>query len=256
MGSTHTRPDAHTRGAAGVVPAMQIERLLPPAKQLLTLKIDEATSDSWLWEHSERVLRLAQMIAMLPALAAASADLAALAAAALFHDAGWVVEFQQGRWKRWQILGRPTNDIQRELGAALLQEHVGLLLPGATMRLACEAIRQCNDRSTTLLEARLLAEAEALDEVGTMYVLRQLRQYQAEGRPLQQLANGWQRQKEYKYWELRLSEGFRYEATRELARRRLEAVDAFVTAFARDLHGSDVRQLLADAGRPMAPEPA
>jgi len=252
----HVQPDGHTQSAVGVVPAMQIERLLLPAKHLLMLPIDEATSDPWLWEHGERVLRLAQMIAMLPALQAASADLTALAAAALFHDAGWVVEFQQGRWKRWQILGRPTNDIQRELGAALLQEHVGPLLPGATMRLACDAIRQCNDRSTTLLEARLLAEAEALDEVGTMYVLHQFRQYQAEGRPLQQLANGWQRQKEYKYWELRLSEGFRYEATRELARRRLEAVDAFVTAFTRDLHGNDVRQLLADAGRPVAPEPA
>ncbi|MCK4342338.1 MAG: HD domain-containing protein [Phycisphaerae bacterium] len=235
---------------------MQIERLVPLAKQLLAVAIDETTSDLWLWEHSERVMRLTRMIAAVPDVGGQSADLTALAAAALFHDAGWTVEFQQGKWKRWQLLGRPTNDIQRELGAALLQEEAGPLLPGPTARLAGDAIRQCNNRDTQLLEAHILAEAEALDEVGTVYLLRQFRQYQAEGRPLQQLVDSWQRQKEYRYWELRLNDGFRYDVTRELARRRLEAVEAFMTALQRDLHGGDVRQILSDLGQASGPESA
>ena len=235
---------------------MQIERLVPVAKQLLTVAIDDATSDLWLWEHAHRVMRLSQMIAAVPEVGGQSADLTALATAALFHDAGWTVEFQQRRWKRWQLLGRPTNDIQRELGAALLLESAGPLLPGPTVRLAADAVRQCNDRGTQLLEARIVAEAEALDEIGTMYLLRQFRQYQAEGRPLQQLVDTWQRQKEYRYWDLRLADGFRYELIRELARRRLQAVDAFMTALQRDLQGGDVRQVLADLGSAVATEPA
>lgn len=237
-----------------MVLCMQIERLIPLARQLLVVEIDEKTNDLWLWEHSERVMRLTRLVAALPELEGHNADLAALSAAALFHDAGWIVEIQQGRWKRWQLLGRPTNDIQRELGAALLQEQAGPLLQAPVARLACDAIRQCNDRDSDLIEARILAEAEALDEVGTMYLLRQFRQYQAEGRPLKQLVETWQRQKEYHYWELRLNDGFRFEMTRALARQRLEAIDAFMTALERDLRGTDVRDVLAEFGSALHPE--
>ena len=227
---------------------MQIDRVMPLAKQLLVVPIGDNRRDLWLWEHSERVMHLTQKVARLPEVGGEKVDQTALAAAALFHDAGWMLEFQQGRFERWQLLTRPTNDLQRELSAAMLQEEAGPLLSGPTARLAGEAIRQCNNRNTTLLEARILAEAEALDEMGVLYVLRQFRQYQAEGRPLQQLVDSWQRQKEYRYWEVRLNDGFRYQSTRELARRRLEAVDAVMHALARDLHGDDVTQVLAQLG--------
>jgi HD superfamily phosphodiesterase len=228
---------------------MPVERLLPLARQLLVVPIDESTSDLWLWEHAERVMQLANMIATLPEVTGQPLDSTALNAAALFHDAGWTVEYHQGRWKRWQLLSRPTNDIQRELGAAMLQEEAGHLLRTQTTRRACEAIRHCNDRRTDLLEARILAEAEALDEVGTMYLLRQVRQYQAEGRPIQQIVDSWQRQKEYHFWDLRLNDGFRYESVRELARARLQAVDSFVSALQRDIHGDDLRQRLSSPGQ-------
>ena len=229
---------------------MQIDRVIPLAKQLLVLPMGDNSRELWLWEHSERVMHLTQQVAGLPEVGGQNADLTALAAAALFHDAGWVLELQQRRFERWQLLTRPTNDLQRELGAAMLQEEAGSLLSGPTVRLAGEAIRQCNNRGTTLLEARILAEAEALDEVGVLYLLRQFRQYQAEGRPLQQLVDSWHRQKEYHYWDVRLNEGFRYETTRGLARRRLEAVDAVIQALARDLHGNDLAQMLAQRGAP------
>jgi len=224
---------------------MQIERLVPLARQLLTVAINDTSSDLWLWEHSERVMRLTQLVAAIPELHGQTPDLTALAAAARFQDSGWTVEYRHGRYNHWQLLSRPTNDLQRELGAALLQERGAHLLAGPSARLAADAIRQCNDRRTNLVEARVLAEAEALDDVSTLYILRQFRQYQAEGRPLQQLVDSWQRQKEYRYWELRLTDGFRYDSTRAIARQRLDAVEAFVTALGRDLHGEDLRQWLA-----------
>jgi len=222
---------------------MQIDRVLPLARQLLTLPLGDARQDLWLWEHTERVLRLAALIARLPEVNG-TADSEALAAAALFHDAGWVLEFHQGRFERWQLLTRPTNDLQRELGAAMLLEEAGPLLSAATARLASEAIRRCNDRKTRLLEARILAEAEALDEFGITYALRQFRQYQAEGRTLQQLVETWNRQQEYHYWEMRLGSGFHYEMTRALARDRLSAVEAFMHALASDLRGRDLERVL------------
>ncbi len=225
---------------------MQLERLSLLAKQLLSLPTGDGRRDTWVFEHSQRVMNLAQMIARLPEVEGESADTAALAAAALFHDAGWITEYHNGRFERWQLLTRPTSDLQRELGALTLQEQeeVRQVLPGPSIRLAVDAIRRCNDRRTDLLEARILAEAEALDEASVLYVLRQFRQYQGEGRPIQQLIDSWQRQKEYRYWQVRLQDGFRYSAVRALAQRRLEAVDAFMAALQRDLHGADLAELL------------
>ncbi len=227
---------------------MQIERLLARARTFLTIEVAPGVQDTWLAEHAERVARLVQLIAAAPELAPQPMDGAALVAAALFHDAGWMVEFRQGRWDRTQLLTRPTTDIQRELGAAVMNEQVGHLILPQSMRIAAEAIRQCNQRTTRLLEARVLAEAEALDEVGAVFVLRQFRHYQAEGRPIQQLIDSWHRQQEYRYWDLRLAEGFRFEFTRELARRRLADIDAYLKALARDVHGDDLK-----AGAPGAP---
>jgi hypothetical protein len=229
----------------------QLERIIPIAKQVLILQVDDEQRDLWLWERAERVARLTQLVGRMPEVADQSVDHLALAVAGLFHCAGWATQFQQGTVDRWHVLTRPTSDIQRELGAALVQEHVAAQLPPKTLRLACEAIRQCNDRSTDLLEAQLLAEAENLDEVGVVYVLRQFRQYQSEGRPLTQLFASWERQKEYRYWEVRVNDGFRFETTQRLARRRLEAVEHFMQALARDTGGLDLAQTLVEAGNPV-----
>ncbi|MEW6250154.1 MAG: HD domain-containing protein [Planctomycetota bacterium] len=222
---------------------MQTNHLIPLARRLLLLPLDDTHPDLWLWEHSERVMQLAPRIAALPDVSDRQVDPEVLAAAALFHDAGWALEVQQGRVARWQVLTRPTNDIQRELGAAMLLDEAERLLPEPIRRLAADAIRQCNDRRTTLPEARILADAEALDELGTLYVLRQFRLYQGEARPLQQIIDTWQRQREYRYWDVRLTTGFHFAPVRELARQRLRAVDAFMTTLGSDLHGDDLAQL-------------
>ncbi|MBK9119604.1 MAG: hypothetical protein IPM18_08380 [Phycisphaerales bacterium] len=222
---------------------IQIDRVLPVARAFLTVALDDGKRDLWVVEHAERVMRLTRMIAGLPEVGGHGANLTALAAAALFHDAGWLLEYNQRRYPPAQLLSRPTSDIQRELGAAILHDEVGDLLPGPTVQLASDAIRQCNHRNTTLLEAQILAEAEALDEIGMLYVLRQFRQYQSEGRPIQQLVDSWSRQKEYHYWDVRLQDGFRWKATRGLAESRLADVETFMAALARDLSGGDLTTL-------------
>lgn len=235
---------------------MATDRVLPLARQLLTIEVDESHQDLWLWEHSERVMRLAARLVGALEIDPAALNLDALLTAAMFHDAGWAVEHQQGRWNRWQLLSRPTNEIQRELAAAMLQEETGHLLPAATVGRAAEAIRHCNDRRADLLEARILNDAEALDEMSPMYVLRQFRLYQGEGRPVAQLADTWERLREYRYWDVRLNDSFRFDRTRALARQRLAAVDAFMTAVRHALDGGDVPAPAGTPARPTGSKPS
>jgi hypothetical protein len=226
----------------------QLDRITPIAERVLTLELDENRREPWLWERAQRVSRLAQLIGRMPEVATGELDLLAAAVAGLFHCAGWAAQVGQAHFNWWQLLSRPTTDIQRELGAALLIEQAGPHLPAKTARLAADAIRQCNNRTTKLIEAQVLAEAENLDDVGSLSVLRQFRQYHAEGRPVQQMLATWKRQQEYRYWEVRISEGLRFESTRALAKARLEAVGMYFQGLERDLNGTDVLDVLDRAG--------
>lgn len=215
------------------------ERIVAAARDLLTIS-GQGFKDAFLFEHSLRVMRLSRRLAEVSEYRAKSPDAAALELAALFHDAGWALQFSQGRVERWQLLNRPTNDVQRELGAVVLLERIGDLSPAKTARLAAEAIRQCNDRNTSLVEARILADAESLDEIGLIYLLRQYRLYQADGRSLEQLLTTWQRRREYRYWDARLQDGFRSDAAREIARRRVQRAEAFVAELSHEHAGDDI----------------
>lgn len=225
-----------------------IAEVVRRARETLIVRDASTASDLWLWEHSERVANLAQMLMLLPEIGAERPDATAVTVAALFHDAGWAVQQRQGRIGRWQVLSRPTSDLQRELGAGELRRQLMGLLSSETIETAAEAIRQCNDRYTSLTEAQIVAEAENLDEIGLTYVLRLFRQYQAEGRPLEQLMINWSRQLEYHYWEARINDCLRFETTRRLARARLQGVEQFMSTLASDREGSDLRRALREMG--------
>lgn len=223
------------------------------AKDLLILGRDSPRGDRWLWEHARRVAHLAQLLALLPEVRAGGGpppDPAMAAVAALFADAGWAVQVQRGEMKQWDVLNRPTSDIQRELGAGALQERAASLLPVGTVETAARAIRECNEKHTRLAEAQVLREAENLDEMGVMYVLRQFRkwQHQPDGQALEDLIARWRQLLEYSFWETEINLGLRWEASRRIARARLEAVEQFMVALARDLRASDLHDELGNAG--------
>lgn len=229
--------------------AALLDRLTMIARELLTPS-HSSGADGWLWEHSERVMRLARQLTHAPEIATRTPDRTALAAAALLHNVGWVQPVENGQITPWQILQRPTNDVQREVAAGILEEHLRDVLPPETLACAADAIRQCSDRYTELTEAMVLADAESLADTGILYVLRQFRLYQAEGRSLDQLVQNWQRQKEYRYWEARINDGLRFECSRDIARHRLQAVEPLMQALAASLENSDVAALLGATSAP------
>ncbi len=229
-----------------------LKAILPRARVLLRVPSNRPDGDLWLWEHSQRVMRLTGLLGRVPELSDERPDPTAAALAGLFHDAGWAIQAREGQVSHWQVLNRPTNDIQRELAANLLASELDGALPREVLDLAVEAIRQCNIRDTKLPEAQVVAEAESLDEIGVLYVLRQFRQYQAEGRPLEAVLANWARQREYRFWEARINEGLRFELSRQIARTRLEAVESFMSSLARDVSAADVTRALADAGIPIS----
>lgn len=206
----------------------------------LSLGYTHSPLDRLVWEHSVRVAKTCAAIAGLPELTDRAVDRRALMAAALYHDAGWVLQYKAGEAIPRDILLRPTNEIQREMAGAWVLDQLRDLLPERSLDIASKAIRYCNDRQTGMVEAQILAEAENLDEIGPQAICLMLRRQMADGKTLADMVQLWQRQEEYHYWQARIKDSFRFQAVRRLATERWHALRRFMTDLAVSVNLEDL----------------
>lgn len=215
------------------------------AKADLTVQLPGAPVDTVVWEHSERVARISEHISALPEVTSLPVDRAALSAAALYHDAGWILQVQEGAISSRDLLLRPTSDIQRELAADWLEQRAAGLLPSGSLLRAVKTIRQYSDRRTELPEARILCDADNLDQIGPQAICMMVRKLLCEGRNTAELIAAWERQEEYHYWQARIKECFHFDSIRELAERRYEAMRQCMSELATTALLADVAELVA-----------
>lgn len=194
------------------------------AKSDLMVQPPEGPADTVVWEHSLRVVRTVEFIAGLPEVAELGVDRSALSAAGLYHDAGWIVQLREGEVASRELLLRPTSDIQRELAADWLEQRAAHVLAPGSLQRAARAVRQCNDRRTDVVEARILCDAENLDQIGPQSLDLLVRKILSDGRAMTDLVAAWDRQEEYHYWQARIKECFHFAGVRELARLRWESM--------------------------------
>jgi HD superfamily phosphodiesterase len=199
-----------------------------------------------LWERAERVARLAQRIAAFPELRSERIDSNALLAAALYQDAGWIVQLRRGEIDVAAIRLRPTTDAHRELGAALLQDSLRDLLADASLVIAANALRESGRKSPRGNEARIVSDAANLDDIGPQAVCRMLMRQVAEGGGLSAVLHAWDRQCEYRFWQARIDDCLAFETSRRLARQRLAVMETFMAELRRCHEGEDAAELATE----------
>ena len=202
--------------------------------------------DPIVWDHSERVAGLTQMIAALPELANRVVDRPALTAAAFYHDGGWILELAAGEIREIDLLLRRSSDRQRDRAADWMVQRLEGVLPPGTVQQASRIVRTCNERTPALLEARILAEAENLDQVGPQTVVMMVRRQMAEGRSLADTVQAWRRQEQYQFWPAWIKECFRLPSVRALAEQRWQAMRRYMAEL-------EQACLLASPGTPQEP---
>lgn len=206
-----------------------IDELWIKAEQDLRPSRGGGTPDSTIWEHSARVAQLTTVICGFPEVARHVLDRAALTAAALYHDAGWLLQLRAGQVQACDLLLKRTNNQQRELAAEWLVDRLEGLLPPRGLQLAARIVLECNDRQTRLPETQILAEAENLDEIGPQAIWGMVRRQLNEAKSLADLIEVWHRQQEYRYWPTWIRECLRFPSSQALAESRYQSLARFMT---------------------------
>jgi hypothetical protein len=118
--------------------------------------------------------------------------------------------------------GRSTLRERAEQASEML---VGLTQDAADEALVEETTQlliQVHLRNPASEQAKLLADALNLEDFGVAGLIAQTITIARQGGGVMQVADGCEKREQYGYWEARLKDGFHFEQTRLLARRRLD----------------------------------
>lgn len=225
---------------------MDFDAVLKRARADLQIPTKAGDFDVYLWEHSVRVAYSARRIASLPEIQDRAPDVLALFAAGLYHDSGWSNRCRTGEIDRLEVLLSPTPEAACEMGASLLQRSLIDLLAHDTLQRAVAAVRGRNEKGSASLEGQILSDADNLEEFGLVSLWGMIRRGALDGKGVQAALDVWRRKKEYHFWTARLADSFRFDSVREMARRRLERFEWFMSELGLEHRGDDLPPLAYD----------
>ena len=195
------------------------------ARSDLVIPTEQGGQDLYLWEHSSRVTRAAEQIMKLPSVAKLSPDEAAVVAAALYHDSAWALRVRNKEIARYEVLVSSPKPDHHEQSTLLMKRSLADLVSAESLERATAAIESLDHRDIEPVEGQILADAESLDEFGVVSLWAAVRRGAFEGHAVEDFISRWQKKTEYHFWNARLSDAFRFQAVRALAKKRLERLE-------------------------------
>ena len=225
----------------------ELEPLIDEARGVLVTETPLGREDRFLFDHSVRVMQVAERLSHCREVKDWRVDRFALQVAALFHQAATVRLDEERRTSTVYAAATMSAEDIKEYSAELAGDRLRGRVPERQLSRIQEIIRRAHDASIELAEARLLSDADSLDDIGALGVWRDMRRHILEGRGVEDSVRAWQRREEYGYWEARLREAFNLETSRRLAQRRLEAARRFKQQLAVEREALDLEDEEEDA---------
>jgi len=220
-----------------------IEPLVEEARDLLVTSSPLGRQDRFLFDHSVRVMRVAERLSRCREVRSWRIDRFALQAAALFHQAATVRLEEERRTSTVYAAATMSAEDVKEYSAELAGDRLRGRVPQGQLSRIQEIIRRAHDAGIELAEARILSDADSLDDIGALGVWRQMRRYVLQGRAVDDAVRAWQRREEYGYWEARLQEAFHLATARRLAERRLATARRFKEQLAVECEARDLAEV-------------
>ncbi|MBI5763389.1 MAG: hypothetical protein HZA51_07685 [Planctomycetes bacterium] len=192
-----------------------------------------------LLERARRVAALGDWIAGFDAFRTIACSRDAVSAACFFVDSWCAADVRAGRFDPYSLPIVTPTEQHADAAADVAAVALGNVVDGVTGELAVSSIRLSASRAMRMPEAQVVAEAVGVDSIGPVWLSAQVSRCATEGRPLVSIVHQWRRQQDYQYWPGRIEETLRFEASRALARQRLEVLGAQINALETQLRGGD-----------------
>jgi len=218
----------------------ELEPIIDIAKGILVGHSPLGREDTFLFDHSLRVMKIAERLSDCPEVRQWRIDRFALSVAALFHQAAVVKLDEERRTSTVYAAATMSAEDVKEYSAELAGDRLARLVPARQLELAQEIIRRAHDATVNIPEARILSDADSLDDVGALGVWRDLRRYVLDGRAVDDAVHAWERREQYGYWSARVRDVFNLETSRRLAESRLAVARAFMKQLAVERDGADI----------------
>jgi len=227
----------------------EIDVIREMAQQVLTVPTLAGTADNWLWDRAQRLVRNVEHICRLPELAEANlaVDRFCLTAATCFSDAGFARYADPEDTAARLVLADVTLGDLLDFSTQIVSDKLSGALAGPKIDKISRIIIESGNRFTDMTEAKILSDARNLDDMGAVGLFNEFRRYVVHGKGASDVLDSWQRKVDYRYWQARLKEGFRFESVRKLAAKRFSAAKYFMDQLGAENSASDLEKMILES---------
>jgi hypothetical protein len=226
-----------------------LETIKKHAKEALAIPIGANNFDSSLWDRANRLVCNVEYIIRLPELAKSSMqiDRFCLIAATYFSEAGLAYHFASRKHLgNFHNLGVKGDGLLHDC-TEIVSERLADVIKQDRIDKINGIIIEAGSNFAKKPEAMILSDARNLDDMGAAGLFHEFQRYTFVGKGVADALQLWKRKVDYRYWQARLKESFRFESVRKLAERRLSAVEYFMNQLNIETEASDLEELSAEA---------
>lgn len=227
----------------------EIDIIRQIAQQVLTVSTLTGQTDTWLWDRTQRIVRNVEHICRLPELLKEklAVDRFCLIAATYFSDAGFACYADIEDTSARLVLADISTEDLRDFSTQVVTDKLSGAIAGPKIDKISKIIHASGDRFTNMAEAMILSDARNLDDMGAVGVFNEFRRYAIHGKGATDALDSWQRKVDYKYWEARLKESFRFESVRQIASQRFSAVEYFMNQLSVENAAKDLEEVVIES---------
>jgi len=218
------------------------------AGQVLLVPTLKGTKDNSLWDRTQRIVRNVEHICRLPEAGQyiAQIDRFCLIAATYFSDAGFAHYADAEDVSRRFVLADINAEDLCDFSTQVVADKLTGSLAGPKIDKINKIITESYDRFSKMPEAMILSDARNLDDMGAIGIFNEFRRYVIHGKGASDALQSWKRKIDYRYWDARLKESFRFEVVRKLAAQRFSAAEYFMNQLEVENSARDLEEMVIE----------
>jgi hypothetical protein len=220
----------------------QEEIITDIAQRVLTAPAHNAESNSWLWDRSKRLLRIVRIICDMPELTRPDLpiDRLCLNAAVYFCHAALAESEKSKNLKTAKASLEPNRLDSTKISARIAAEKLHGHLSEQKINKISRIILESGNKLTNLNEAKILSDAQNLDDMGIVGIFSLLRNSSLRGKGPSDVLRSWKKKIDYGYFQARLKESFHFESVKRIAKKRFELTENFMSRLEDECSAKDI----------------